>query len=363
MLSVYDKIVGMQQKNLPGTDISVSTLCLGTMNWGQQNTEDDAHAQLDYAIKKGINFIDTAEVYPVPPEKTKQGTTERYLGSWLQKNGYTKDAKRSELVIASKVASSHQKGSIGTREASGLTRENIRAAIDGSLSRLGIDYLDLYQLHSPDRQGNFWGPRGVQTVDTRTDGAPIEETLTALTELVKEGKIRAIGLSNETPWGVSEFLRLSREKGLARVSTIQNQYSLINRTFEIGLSEMCLRESIGLLPYSALSMGVLTGKYLNGNKPAGARFTIFERNVARYNPLRAQTAIAAYVELAQKNSLDPAVLALAFASSRTFTTSVILGATSVAQLEIDMKTADTVLSPEILAEIESIYHENPDPTA
>ncbi len=348
----------MQKSNIPGTDIKVTALCLGTMNWGQQNTEADAHAQLDCAIDAGINFIDTAEIYPIPPDKTKQGTTETYLGSWFKKSG-----KRDSLVIASKVSSSHQKGSMGTREASGLTRENIRAAIEGSLTRLGINHLDLYQVHSPDRQGNFWGPRGVMSVDTSTDGASIEETLSTLTELVKEGKVRAIGVSNETPWGVSEYLRLSREKGLTRISTIQNQYSLINRTFEIGLSEISLRENIGLLAYSSLSMGVLTGKYLGGQKPAGARFTIFERNVDRYNPDRAQEAIACYIDIAKKYSLAPAAMALAYVTQRSFTTSVILGATSVEQLTEDLGAGNLVLSAEVLEDIENVYRQYPDPTA
>jgi aryl-alcohol dehydrogenase-like predicted oxidoreductase len=348
----------MQKRKIPNSNIEVTDLCLGTMNWGQQNTEEDAHAQLDYAIDNGINFIDTAEVYPIPPDKAKQGTTERYVGSWLKKSG-----KRDSLVLASKVASGHQKNSIGTREASGLSRDNIRAAIEGSLERLGVDYLDLYQVHSPDRQGNFWGPRGVMSVDTSTDGATIEETLEALTELVKEGKVRTIGLSNETPWGVSEYLRLAREKKFTKISTIQNQYSLINRTFEIGLSEICLREDIGLLPYSALSMGVLTGKYLDGQKPAGARFTIFERNVERYNPGHAQEAVREYVRLAQEADLEPAAMALAYAKMRPFTTSVILGATSVEQLKTDMLAADLTLSSHVLKKIESIYKHFPDPTA
>ena len=348
----------MEQRIIPNTDIAVSALCLGTMNWGQQCDEAEAHAQLDYATAHGINFIDTAEIYPIPPDKAKQGTTERYLGSWLRKRG-----KRDDLIVATKVASRHQAGSMGTRASTGLTSADIRAAIEGSLTRLGTEYVDLYQVHSPDRKANFWGPRGVTEVNIADDGAAIEETLSALSELVKEGKVRAIGLSNETPWGLSEWLRLSREKGLVRVSTIQNQYSLINRTFEIGLAEMCLREQVGLLPYSALSMGVLTGKYLDGARPAGARFTIFERNKDRYNPPHAQEAVRRYVELARAHRMDPAVLALTFAKQRAFTTSVIIGATSIEQLVTDMQAADTVLSPESMQEIEAIYTTFPDPTA
>lgn len=347
----------MKYRILPNTDIEVSSICLGTMNWGQQNTEAQAHEQLDYAIAHDVNFIDTAEIYPVPPQRDLQGTTERYLGSWLKKSG-----KRKDLIIASKVASQHQKGSIGTRQASGLTRENIRAAIDGSLSRLGTDYLDLYQLHSPDRQGNFWGRRSVESVDTSTDGASIEETLSALAELVKEGKVRAIGLSNDTPWGVNEFLRLSRENNLPRISTIQNQYSLLNRAFEIGLSEIALRENVGLLAYSPLSMGALTGKYLGGARPAGARMTLFDRN-AHYNPPQAQPAIARYVEIAKKHDLDPAAMAIAFTVSRPFTTASIIGATTLEQLAVDIEAGNLMLPAEVFSEIVDVYREMPNPHA
>lgn len=343
----------MQYKNLPGTDIKVSSICLGTMNWGQQNTEEDAHAQLDYAVAHGINFIDTAEIYPIPPDRSKQGTTERYLGSWLKKSG-----KRNDLVIATKVAGMHQKNSVGTRTATNLNRKDIREAIDGSLSRLGIDYVDLYQIHGPDRVANFWGRYGVEDVDVSTDGAPIEETLSVLDELVKEGKVRAIGLSNDTPWGVMEFLRLSREKGYARISTIQNQYSLLNRKFEIGLSEMCLRENIGLLPYSPLSMGSLTGKYLGGARPAGARLTLTDRN-AHYNPPQSQEAIQRYVDIAKKHGLDPAAMAIAFTVQRSFVTSSIVGATTLEQLAVDIGAGDLTLSDEIMAEIAEVHRDMP----
>jgi aryl-alcohol dehydrogenase-like predicted oxidoreductase len=347
----------MDTRKLPGTDIEVSSVCLGTMNWGQQNTEEDAHAQLDYAVAHDINFIDTAEIYPIPPDRSKQGTTERYLGSWLKKSG-----KRNELVIATKAAGMHQKNSIGTRAATNLSRKDIREAIDGSLSRLGTDYIDLYQLHAPDRVANFWGRYGVDSVDTSTDGAPIEETLSALDELVKEGKIRAIGLSNDTPWGVMQFLNIAREKGYARISTIQNQYSLLNRKFEIGLSEMCLRENIGLLPYSPLSMGSLTGKYLGGARPANARLTLTDRN-SHYNPPQAQAAIERYVNLAKKHGLDPAAMAIAFTVSRSFVTSSIIGATTLEQLAVDIEAGNLTLSQDVMDEIETIHREMPNPHA
>lgn len=322
----------MKYKKLPHTDIEVSTICLGSMNWGQQNSEAEAHEQLDYAVAHGVNFIDTAEMYPIPPEQTKQGTTERFIGSWLAKRG-----KRDDLIIASKVASSNL---IGTRPipAGGRTiynRDNIRTAVEGSLTRLGTDYLDLYQVHWPERRTNFFGIRNVDFVD-ETESTPIEETLSALSELVQEGKVRAIGVSNETPWGVAEYLRLSREKNLTRISTIQNQYSLTNRSFEVGLSEMSLREDVGLLAYSPLSGGVLSGKYLGGAKPVGARFTLYTRNSDRYNNPNVQTAVEKYVTLARDNGLDPSAMALAFCVSRPFMTSTIIGTTSVEQVAADI---------------------------
>jgi aryl-alcohol dehydrogenase-like predicted oxidoreductase len=347
----------MQKRKLPGTDMDVSVVCLGTMNWGQQNTEADAHAQLDYAVEHDINFIDTAETYPIPPDRTKQGATETYLGSWLKKTG-----KRKDLIIASKVACMLQKNSIGTRNATGLTRKDIREAIDGTLLRLGTDYLDLYQLHGPDRITNVWGRYGVEEVDTSQDGAPIEETLSALAELVQEGKVRAIGVSNESPWGVMQYLRFAREKNLPQISTIQNQYSLLNRKFEIGLSEMCLREHIGLLAYSPLSMGSLTGKYLGGVRPPGARLTLTDRN-AHYNPPQAQAAIERYVQIAKKHGLDPAAMAIAFTVARPFVTSSIIGATTVEQLAVDIAAGELTLSPEVLADIADTYREMPNPHA
>lgn len=338
-------------------DLDVSVICLGSMTWGQQNTEADAHEQLDYAVTQGVNFIDTAEMYPVPPDPTKQGTTEKYIGTWLAKRG-----KRDDLVIASKLCSSEN---VRTRPLTGTKtiydRANVMTAIDGSLQRLQTDHLDLYQIHWPERKANFFGVRGYEH-DPNDVATPIEETLEALAEVVKSGKVRYIGVSNETPWGVSEFLRLSREKGLPRIVSIQNQYSLINRTFEIGLAEMAIKEKVPLLAYSALNMGVLTGKYLGGAKPAGARFVFNQRNSNRYNPPHAQAAAEKYVSIAQKHGLDPAQMALAFVNSRPFVTSTIIGATSLAQLETDIESINLTLSPEVLADIAQAYLELPDPT-
>ena len=348
----------MKYGTIPHTDLKVSKICMGTMNWGQQNTEAEAHEQLDYAISQGVNFIDTAEAYPIPPEREKQGSTERFVGSWLKARG-----NRDSLVIASKIACLTQSPNIGTRDASmGLTKKSVHEAIDGTLERLGVDHIDLYQVHAPDRKANYWGPRGFESISA-AQGAPIEETLEALGEIVQSGKVRYLGVSNETPRGGSEYLRLSREKGLPRIVTIQNQYSLLNRTFEIGLSEFSLREGVGLLAYSALSMGVLTGKYLGGAKPAGARFTLTNRNTGRYNADHAQPAIQAYVDLAKKHGLDPAQMALAFVNERAFTTATIIGTTSVEQAKIDIGSIDITLSTEVMQGIADIYTRMPDPHA
>jgi aryl-alcohol dehydrogenase-like predicted oxidoreductase len=348
----------MEMRKLPGTDVEVSSLCLGTMNFGQQCDEENAHAQLDYAVQNGINFIDTAEIYPIPPDKSKQGLTETYVGSWLAKR-----TNRDNLVLATKVGSRNQSGSMRTRDASaGLTKKGILEAIDGSLERLQTDYVDVYQVHTPERPLNIFGVRGWPDLKG-DDGVPIEETLDALAEVVKSGKARYIGLSNESPWGMMQYLQIAKERNLPRIITIQNQYSLLNRTLEIGLSEMCLRENVGLLAYSSLNMGVLSGKYLDGVFPAGARFTLYERNRARYNPAIAQPAIKRYVQIAKDVGITPSQLALAFVRERAFTSSVIIAATKEEQLAEDMKAGDIQLSADTYAAIEKVYAEIPDPTA
>ena len=338
----------MEYRTIPRTDLKVSAICLGSMNWGQQNTEAEAHAQLEYATSHDVNFIDTAEAYPIPPEKEKRGRTESYIGSWLKKRG-----ERDDLVIASKVE--------GSWDGEGVPdRKRVREAIEGSLRRLQTNHLDLYQVHWPSRKTNFFGARGFENLGA--EDISIEEILDALNEeVVKPGKARYIGVSNETPWGVHEYLRLANEKSFPRIVTIQNQYSLLNRTFEIGLSELALREEIGLLAYSPLSFGVLSGKYLDGARPSGARFTLWERNAPRYNAPYVQETIRFYVELAKKNGLDPAQMAIAFVASRPFVTSAIVGATSVEQLKNDIAAIDVKLSPEILKGIAEIYKTHPDP--
>ncbi len=345
----------MKYKKLGTTDIKVSLICLGSMNWGEQNTEKDAHLQLDYAVSEGINFIDTAEVYPVPPHEESSGRTETYIGNWLKKRG-----KREDLIIASKVVSKTQ----NTWMRGGTARpdkKNIKLAIEGSLKRLKTDYLDLYQIHWPDRNTNFFGKRAF-TFDPKDKPVEIEETLTAMAGLVKEGKIRHIGISNETAWGIMEYFRISEKSNLPRVQSIQNPYSLLMREYETSLSEISIRENLSLLVYSPLAHGVLTGKYLNGKIPKGSRFDYSKgRNALRYNPDHVQKPLKDYLKIAKKHGISPAQLALAFVNSRDFVTSNLIGATSLKQLKEDIESIDIKLSEEILTEIEKVHTEFPNP--
>jgi aryl-alcohol dehydrogenase-like predicted oxidoreductase len=347
----------MVYRKLGTTDLNVSVICLGSMNWGEQNTEKDAHQQLDYAVSQNINFIDTAEIYPIPPRTESQGRTETYIGNWLKKRG-----KRDDLIIASKVAGRNPGMSyIRNGETPCLDKKNIRKAIEGSLRRLQTDYIDLYQLHWPDRNTNYFGKRGY-THDLKNTSVPIEETLEVMDELIKEGKIRYVGVSNETAWGIMEYLRLHREKHLPKIQSIQNSYSLIMREFETSLAEISIKEKLSLLVYSPLAHSVLTGKYIGGIIPKGSRFDYNKkRNYDRYNPPHAQQAIEAYVTLAKKQDLDPAQMAISFVISREFVTSAILGATSMEQLKTDIGSVDVKLSDEVLNEIEEIHKEHPNP--
>ncbi|GGA77318.1 NADP-dependent oxidoreductase [Brucella endophytica] len=345
----------MKTKPLGRTGIDVTEICLGTMTWGVQNTEAEAHTQLDYATDAGINFIDTAEGYAVPMTTESYGTTETHIGNWLKKSG-----KRDRLVIATKVSGP---GRPFIREGSAPSAKTVREALEGSLKRLQTDYIDLYQIHWPSRPhyhfGESWGYD-----PTRTDRAQvlahIEEVLESLDALVKEGKIRHIGLSNETAWGTMQWLRLSEEKGLPRVASVQNEYGLLQRHFDLDMAETCHHEGVGLLAYSTLGAGILTGKYLDGKEPAGARSQFFREGFWRRNNY-SEPAVRAYVDLARKHGLDPAQLAIAFSLSRPFMTSVIVGATSLDQLKTDIAAADLTLSAEVLAEIEAIHRTYPRP--
>lgn len=341
----------MLTRQLGRTGIDVSRLCLGTMTFGEQNSEADAHEQLDCAIAFGINFIDTAEMYPVPPKADTQGLTERYIGTWLKQRG-----SRDDVIIASKASGpglDHIRG--GPR----LTRSHLHQAIDASLARLQTDYIDLYQLHWPDRNTNFFGKLGyVHNEDE--DATPLEETLSALKELVEAGKIRAIGLSNDTPWGVMKSLELADRLDVPRVASIQNPYNLLNRSFEVGLAEIAQREDVGLLAYSPLGFGVLSGKYLNGARPPKGRLTLFER-FKRYTSPEAEAATQAYVDLAHRHELDPAQMALAFVNSRSFLTSNIIGATTMEQLETNLESESVKLDDEVLDAIDAIHQRMPNP--
>lgn len=346
----------MRFKQLGRTGISVSEICLGTMTWGEQNSEAEAHEQLNYAWSRGINFLDTAEMYPIPPCAETQGRTETYIGTWLAARG-----KRDDVVIATKVA--------GRGERNGITylrplpirldKRNITAALEASLQRLQTDYVDLYQLHWPDRLTPLFGGTDYVHAPSAED-VPIEETLGVLGELVNAGKVRAIGLSNETPWGVMQFLQAAEKHGLPRVASIQNAYSLVNRTFEPGLSEIALREDVGLLPYSPLAGGTLSGKYIGGARPAGSRMTISNR-FTRYKSPQAERAIEAYVALARQYGLDPCQMALAYVAAKAFVTSTIIGATSMAQLKTDIDGFDLTLSPDVVAGIEATHKDSPNP--
>jgi aryl-alcohol dehydrogenase-like predicted oxidoreductase len=348
----------MKYRPLGRTGINVSVIGLGTMTWGQQNTEAEAHAQLDAAVEAGINFVDTAEMYPVPPVPETQGRTEQYIGSWLAQGG----GRRDKIVLATKAAGPSR----GTPRPSHIrggnvsfTRRNLEDAVHTSLQRLQTDVIDLYQLHWPDRSANIFGQRNYQHQPDE-DTVPIEETLEALHSLVQSGKVRHIGVSNETPWGLSRFLQLAESRGLPRVASIQNPYSLVNRLFEIGLSEFSLRDDVGLLAYSPLAMGVLSGKYLAGQRPAGARLTLFER-FTRYNGETVQQATAEYVTLFRQHGLDPAQAALAYVNTRDFLTSTLIGATTLQQLAANIASIDLALPDEVIAGIEAIHGRRPNP--
>ncbi|MDC5804152.1 NADP(H)-dependent aldo-keto reductase [Vibrio europaeus] len=344
----------MQYNKLPHSTLEVSKICLGTMTFGEQNTEQEAFSQLDYALERGVNFIDTAEMYPVPPKANTQGLTEQYIGNWLAKSG-----KREKVVLATKVAGPRNVPYI--RENMNLDRKNIHLAIDDSLKRLQTDYVDLYQLHWPQRQTNCFGQLNYPYPDAQEEVTLIE-TLEALAELIKAGKVRYIGVSNETPWGVMTLLRLAEKHELPRIVSIQNPYNLLNRSFEVGLSEISHYEGVQLLAYSPLAFGCLSGKYLNGARPEGARCSLFERFVRYFTP-QGEQATQAYVDLARQHGLDPAQMALAFVNQRPFVASNIIGATNLEQLKSNIDSLDVVLTDELLQGIQEIgtTYSNPCP--
>jgi aryl-alcohol dehydrogenase-like predicted oxidoreductase len=346
----------MKYRKLGRTELSVSEICLGTMTWGTQNPEAEAHAQMDYAVEQGINFFDTAELYPTTPVSAETyGRTEEIIGSWLKQGG-----RREKVILASKIAGG---GRPHIREGRGISAQTIREAVDASLARLQTDYMDLYQIHWPNR--GHYHFRGSWTFDASKQdraqaAAEIAEILGTLGELVAAGKIRAIGLSNETAWGTLKYLRLSEDNGLPRVASIQNEYNLLYRTFDLDLAEVAHHEDVGLLAYSPLAAGILTGKYQNGHRPEGSRATINKDLGGRLQPHQ-EPAAKAYVDVAAKHDLDPAQMALAFCLTRPFMASVIIGATSMEQLKTDVGAANVTLTEDVLADIAKVYRLYPMP--
>ncbi|PLC48025.1 NADP(H)-dependent aldo-keto reductase [Pollutimonas subterranea] len=348
----------MKYRKLGHTGIEVSLIGLGTMTWGEQNTESEAHEQIDYALSHGVNLVDAAEMYPVPPKPETQGRTETYIGTWLAKTG-----RRNDIVLASKVSGPatdpKRPGHIRNGQTH-LDRKNITEALDASLKRLQTDYLDLYQLHWPDRTTTTFGrPNYPWKNDAHT--VPIQETLEVLQDFIKAGKVRHIGVSNETPWGVAQYLKLAETQNLPRIVSIQNPYNLLNRSYENGLSEFSHLEGVGLLAYSPLGMGVLAGKYLNGARPEGARMTLFTR-FDRYMKPQAERATKEYVQLARDQGLSPAAMALAFVNQQPFVTSNLIGATRISQLKENIDSVEVTLSKEVMDAIQAIHQRYPNPS-
>src|SRR3970040_1958979 len=343
----------MKYTTLPNTDIKISKICLGTMTFGQQNTEAEGHAQMDYAIENGVNFFDTAEMYSVPAREETYGSTEKILGTWFKKTG-----KREEIVLASKIAGPNPNFTY-MREKNDFSPASIKFALDSSLLRLQTDYIDLYQLHWPERKTNFFGQRGFKVQDDAWEDN-IHAVLDALGAFIKEGKIKHIGLSKETPWGIMRFLEESKYNHLPRIKTVQNPYSLLNRLFENGSAEICMRENVGLLAYSTMAFGVLSGKFLSGESHPNARIKLFPQ-FSRYNSAQCTEATRLYQEIAQKNGLTLTELSLAFIEQQSFVTSTIIGATTMEQLKENIDTIQVSLSDDILKAIDEVQAVIPDP--
>lgn len=346
----------MNFRKLGRTDLEVSEICLGSMTWGTQNTESEGHAQLDYAVHEGVNFVDTAEMYPVTPLSAKtQGRTEEIIGTWLNKR-----ARRDDVIIATKITG---KGPNWIRGGVGISPEELTVAIEGSLKRLQTDYIDLYQLHWPNRGSyhfrQIWGydPTAQEREKTKDD---IRATLAALQDLIAAGKVRHIGLSNETCWGTAQFLQFAEAHGLPRVVTTQNEYSLMHRIFDWDMAELSFNEDVGLLAYSPLAAGALTGKYQGDQKPKNSRRTFNETLFGRYTETT-DPVIEKYLAIARAHNLDPAQMALAFCLTRPFMTSVIIGATSLEQLKTNIAAKDVTLSKDVVDALNGVHREHPIP--
>lgn len=344
----------MQYRKLGRTDIDVSLICLGTMTWGRQNSESEGHEQMDYALEQGVNFFDTAEMYAVPPTADTYGKTEEIIGTWFAKTG-----NRDKVILASKVAGPSLPWIRGGKYI--IDRVNILKAVEDSLTRLQTDYIDLYQLHWPNRGSNHFGQHWSFNPQFHLNEVEdnFHEVLETMAELVKAGKIKHIGLSNETSWGTMKWLRMAEEKDLPRMASIQNEYSLLCRLFDGDLQEVTLAEQCGLLAWSPLATGMISGKYLKGKRPKGSRWTL-QNNLPRDNKL-SQEAVAAYIKVAKKHGLDVCQMALAFVNSRPFVTANIIGATSMEQLKSNIASVDITLSDECLKDIETVRRQYPAP--
>lgn len=343
----------MKYTTLPNTSLEVSTICLGTMTFGNQNTEAEAHQQLDYAFERGINFLDTAEMYPIGGNEHIFGSTERFIGTWIAKNQH----KRAKMVVATKIAGPNR-GMGYIRKPLDFSKKSLHEAVDLSLKNLQTEYIDLYQMHWPERVMNMFGKRGLTETDNQWQ-ENVLEVLTVFDGLIKEGKIKHIGVSNENPWGVMKFLNEAEKHNLPKIATIQNPFSLLNRLFEVGLSEICMRENVGLLAYSPLGFGFLTGKYLNGT-PANSRMGTFP-NFVRYTNENCYKVTKLYQELAHSLGLTATELAIAFVHHQTFVTSTIIGATTLDQLEENINAFDIRLTDEVIAAIDAIQELHPNP--
>ena len=344
----------MNYKKLGNTDLDVSTICLGTMTWGEQNSEKEGFEQMDFALSQGVNFWDTAEIYSIPMREETYGETEKIIGNWFQKT-----KKRNDVVLATKVCGNTSNKYI-RGGGNSFGKKKITEALDESLRRLKTDYIDLYQLHWPERSTNFFGDYGYEHDENDKDWTPFEEILESLKKFIEQGKIRYVGLSNETAWGLSKFLELSKMKGLPKMMSVQNPYNLLNRTYEVGLAEISIREQSGLLAYSPLAFGYLTGKYRNNKLPAKSRMQLF-KNFNRYKNENGQKAIDEYYKISKKYNLDFTQMSLKFCEIQHFTTSVIIGATTMEQLKTNIESVNVNLNGDILNDINKIQQKYPNP--
>ncbi len=344
----------MKYKALGDTDLKVSLICLGTMTWGEQNTQEEGFEQMDYAIEKEINFFDTAELYAIPPKEKTYGKTEEIIGNWFKER-----KNRNKIILGSKIAGPGLPWIRGG--GSQYSEKSIESALHDSLKRLKTDYIDLYQLHWPERNTNYFGDLNYKHKENERSWNSFESILKVLKKFIDQGKIRYIGVSNETPWGFSKFLQTAKEQNLPKIISVQNPYNLVNRTYEIGMSEISMREKSGLLAYSPLAVGYLTGKYRNKQVPKNSRLDLFYKNYPRYHNQRTYDAVDEYFKIAKKHKISLAQLSLAFVNSRDFVTSNIIGATTMNQLKENIDSINISLNQKIVDEINSVHEKNPNP--